>query len=101
MASETAQTLNLIPPCRLFCPRDFLSLSFGDDRRTDHLRKSKPVCSQPVSFWAVIALVYAEHNFAPSGREAVRHSLLEYARAYAVLLVAMTYISAMEERKGV
>jgi len=64
-----------------------------------HLRKSKPVILAAGAIWAAIAWVYASHGFTHAAGDAVRHNLLEYAELMLFLLVAMTYISAMEERK--
>ncbi len=64
-----------------------------------HLRKSKPVIIAAGLIWGSIAWVYASHGFTTEAEEAVRHNLLEYAELMLFLLVAMTYINAMEERK--
>jgi NhaD family Na+/H+ antiporter len=63
-----------------------------------HLRKSKPVILAAGIIWALIALVYAEHGLTHEAEHAVRHNLLEYAELMLFLLVAMTYINAMDER---
>lgn len=64
-----------------------------------HLRKSKPVVLAAGVIWALIAYVYANHGFTHEAEVAVRHNLLEYAELMLFLLVAMTYINAMEERQ--
>ncbi|MFW2371541.1 MAG: sodium:proton antiporter NhaD, partial [Gammaproteobacteria bacterium] len=48
--------------------------------------------------WAMIAAVYASNGMPHAAEQAVRHNLLEYAELMLFLLVAMTYINAMEER---
>jgi len=48
--------------------------------------------------WALIALVYAGEGDLHSAEAAVRHNILEYAELMLFLLVAMTYINAMDER---
>ncbi len=65
-----------------------------------HLRKSKPVILAAGIIWALIAWVYSSHPELPAtmAEEAVRHNLLEYAELMLFLLVAMTYINAMDER---
>lgn len=63
-----------------------------------HLRKSKPVLLAAGIIWALIAWVYAQQGMTHQAEAAVRHSLLEYAELMLFLLVAMTYICAMEER---
>jgi len=63
-----------------------------------HLRKSKPVLLAAGIIWAMIAAVYATHDMPHAAEEAVRHNILEYAELFLFLLVAMTYINAMDER---
>ncbi|MGC1273644.1 MAG: sodium:proton antiporter NhaD, partial [Planctomycetaceae bacterium] len=91
-----------------------------------HMRKSKPVMLAAGLIWTLIALfppalppdhpAHAEAT-APAGEElngsdstaeeeareavgeAVKHYLMEYAELFLFLLVAMTYVNAMDERK--
>lgn len=63
-----------------------------------HLRKSKPVMLAAGIIWAAIAAVYASNDMPHAAEIAVRHNLLEYSELMLFLLVAMTYINAMEER---
>ncbi|MEE8380119.1 MAG: sodium:proton antiporter NhaD, partial [Gammaproteobacteria bacterium] len=63
-----------------------------------HLRKSKPVILAAGIIWAMIAAVYASEGFTQEAEQAVRHNFLEYTELMLFLLVAMTYINAMEER---
>ena len=64
-----------------------------------HLRKSKPVILAAGIIWGTIAWVYDAHGLPHMAEHAVRHNLLEYAELMLFLLVAMTYINAMEERR--
>jgi NhaD family Na+/H+ antiporter len=64
-----------------------------------HLRKSKPVIIGAGLIWSLIAWIYANHGMSVMAEEAVRHNLLEYAELMLFLLVAMTYINSMEERR--
>ncbi len=64
-----------------------------------HLRKSKPVILAAGIIWAIIGITYANHGIDHAAEEAVKHNLLEYAELMLFLLVAMTYINAMEDRK--
>ncbi len=64
-----------------------------------HLRKSKPVILAAGIIWAMIATVYANEGFTHEAEQAVRHNFLEYAELMMFLLVAMTYINAMDERQ--
>jgi len=64
-----------------------------------HLRKSKPVILAAGVIWAMIAVVYANAGHNHAAEIAVRHNILEFAELMLFLLVAMTYINVMEERK--
>jgi NhaD family Na+/H+ antiporter len=63
-----------------------------------HLRKSKPVILAAGLIWAMVAFVYAGHGDTHTAAQAVRHNILEFAELMLFLLVAMTYINAMDER---
>lgn len=63
-----------------------------------HLRKSKPVLVAAGIIWFIIGWVYTQHGIPTEAEEAFNHNLLEYAQLLLFLLVAMTYINAMEER---
>lgn len=63
------------------------------------LRKSKPVLFAAGLIWALIGYKYNQLNQAEFAREALEHNFLEYAELLLFLLVAMTYINAMEERR--
>lgn len=63
-----------------------------------HMRKSKPVILAAGIIWACIAWVYATHDMPHAAEQAIRHNILEYAELFLFLLVAMTYINALEER---
>jgi len=64
-----------------------------------HLRKSKPVLVAAGLIWAMIGYYYTQHGMSHEAEAAFRHNLLEYAELFFFLLVAMTYINAMEERQ--
>ncbi len=63
------------------------------------LRKSKPVLLAAGIIWIMVGLVYQQHGQIETAQQAIEHNLLEYAALLLFLLVAMTYISAMEERR--
>jgi Na+/H+ antiporter NhaD/arsenite permease-like protein len=62
------------------------------------LRKSKPVVVAAGVLWVLIAAVLSTLGRAGEVTEALRHVLLEYAELLLFLLVAMTYVNALEER---
>jgi NhaD family Na+/H+ antiporter len=63
-----------------------------------HIRKSKPVLVASGIIWIIIGWIYTQHGIPTEAQEAFNHNLLEYAQLLLFLLVAMTYINAMEER---
>lgn len=63
-----------------------------------HLRKSKPVIIAAGLIWGMIGYIYAQQGFTHEVEAAVRHNLLDYAELMLFLMVAMTYINAMQER---
>ncbi|WP_212567534.1 sodium:proton antiporter NhaD [Enterovibrio nigricans] len=64
-----------------------------------HLRKSKPVLLAAGLIWLMLGFVYSSAGKTEVAQYAIEHNLLEYAELMLFLLVAMTYISAMEERR--
>jgi len=64
-----------------------------------HLRKSKPVMLAAGLIWAAIAIMYMGHDDPHIVEQAARHNLLEYAELMLFLLVAMTYVNTMTERR--
>lgn len=63
-----------------------------------HLRKSKPVLVAAGIIWVIIGWIYTQHEQSALAEAAFRHTLLEFAELMLFLLVAMTYINAMDER---
>lgn len=64
-----------------------------------HLRKSKPVLVAAGIIWVLIGWVYTQAGMSAESEAAFRHTLLEFAELMLFLLVAMTYINALEERR--
>lgn len=64
-----------------------------------HLRKSKPVILAAGIIWALIAWYYQSQGIPREVEAAFKHNLEEYAELLLFLIVAMTYIIAMEERQ--
>ena len=63
------------------------------------LRKSKPMVVAAGLLWTMLALVYAAAGRPQVVAGALRHVFLEYAELLLFLLVAMTYVNALEERR--
>jgi len=62
-----------------------------------HLKKSKPVILAAGIIWGAIALASPQDQ-SELVEQAFRHNLMEYAELMLFLLVAMTYINALDER---
>jgi Na+/H+ antiporter NhaD/arsenite permease-like protein len=80
-----------------FAALAIFALAYGlvISEETIHLRKSKPVVVAAGLLWTLIALVHPGAEVAA----ALRHVFLEYAELLLFLLVAMTYVNALEERR--
>ncbi|MGX5915215.1 sodium:proton antiporter NhaD [Aliidiomarina sp. Khilg15.8] len=65
-----------------------------------HLRKSKPVLVAAGVIWALIGWQYVQAGLPDQTADAFKHTLLEFAELMLFLLVAMTYINALEERRA-
>ncbi|WP_082957110.1 MULTISPECIES: sodium:proton antiporter NhaD [unclassified Vibrio] len=63
------------------------------------LRKSKPVLLAAGLIWILIGFTFQRLGEIDVAKAALDHNLLEYSELLLFLLVAMTYISAMEERR--
>ncbi len=100
-AGSLVQTLDLTqhPVGLLAIGLFILAYLFVMAEEFTHLRKSKSVVLAAGIIWAMIGYVYATHGLTEVAEAAARHNLLEYAELMLFLLVAMTYINAMEERQ--
>ena len=63
-----------------------------------HLRKSKPMMIAAGLIWVLVAIAAAQHGQPQLAGKAATHNLLEFGELFLFLLVAMTYINAMDER---
>ena len=65
-----------------------------------HLRKSKPVILSAAIIWGIIAFYFSgDKSYAKEIEHALEHNILEFAELFLFLLVAMTYVNTLEERK--
>ena len=65
-----------------------------------HLRKSKPVIISAALIWGIIAFHFSSNKeIAHEIEYALEHNILEFSELFLFLLVAMTYINALEERQ--
>ncbi|WP_261818032.1 sodium:proton antiporter NhaD [Vibrio gallicus] len=63
------------------------------------LKKSKPVLLAAGLIWILIGFTFLRLGEIEQAKTALDHNLLEYSELLLFLLVAMTYINAMEERR--
>jgi len=63
------------------------------------LRKSKPVLLASGIIWIIIAILAKQQHLIGFASTAVKHVLLEYAELLLFLIVAMTYINVLQERR--
>jgi Na+/H+ antiporter NhaD/arsenite permease-like protein len=64
-----------------------------------HLRKSKPVLVAAGLIWALIGTAYAFAGTPDVAKKAAEHIIYEYGELFLFLLVAITYVNTLEERR--
>jgi NhaD family Na+/H+ antiporter len=75
-----------------------ISYAFVMTEEFTHLRKSKPVVISAGIIWLIIAIICNKKGVPHQAETTVRHNILEFSELFMFLLVAMTYVNAMEER---
>jgi NhaD family Na+/H+ antiporter len=100
MAQESA------PLDLTFHPAGYLALlifvvayAFVVSEELTKMRKSKPVMLAAGLIWALIGIVYAANGQGEAAEAAARHVLLDYGELLLFLLVAITYVNTLEERR--
>jgi Na+/H+ antiporter NhaD/arsenite permease-like protein len=63
------------------------------------LRKSKPVLVAAGLIWALIGMAYTAHGTPELAKKAAEHTIYEYGELFLFLLVAITYVNTLEERR--
>ena len=66
---------------------------------TTQLRKSKPVLLAAGLIWALIGMAYAAAGMGDKAEAAAQHVIMEYGELFLFLLVAITYVNTLEERR--
>ncbi|HRX35608.1 MAG TPA: sodium:proton antiporter NhaD, partial [Aestuariivirga sp.] len=64
-----------------------------------HMRKSKPVMLAGGVIWALIGIAYMQAGKADAAHEQAVHIIEEYGELFLFLLVAITYVNTLEERR--
>jgi Na+/H+ antiporter NhaD/arsenite permease-like protein len=65
-----------------------------------HMRKSKPVMLAAGLIWAFIAIAYMGTGHDDVLNAAARHTILEYGELFLFLMVAITYVNSLQERRA-
>jgi NhaD family Na+/H+ antiporter len=63
------------------------------------LQKSKPVLMAAGLIWALIGIAYTAHGIPEVAKKAAEHTIYEYGELFLFLLVAITYVNTLEERR--
>src|SRR5687767_14073206 len=66
---------------------------------TTQLRKSKPVLMAAGLIWALIGMGYAAAGMGEQAETAAQHVIMEYGELFLFLLVAITYVNTLEDRR--
>ncbi len=66
---------------------------------TTKLRKSKPVLLAAGLIWALIGMAYTAAGLGDKAELAAQHVIAEYGELFLFLLVAITYVNTLEERR--
>ncbi len=64
-----------------------------------HMRKSKPVMIAAGLIWALIGVAYAQQGMSELVHERALEVIEEYGELFLFLLVAITYVNTLEERR--
>jgi Na+/H+ antiporter NhaD/arsenite permease-like protein len=77
----------------------FAAYGFVAFEKAIQLRKSKPVMLAAGLIWALLGIVYAMHGESAALETAAKHVLLDYGELMLFLVVAITYVNTMQERR--
>lgn len=77
----------------------FVAYAFVAVEKAIHMHKSKPVMLAAGLIWALLGLVYAAHGESAALEAAAKHVILDYGELMLFLIVAITYVNTMRERR--
>ena len=77
----------------------FIAYGFVTVEKAIHLRKSKPVMLAAGLIWGLLGIVYALHGQTAALEAAAKHVILDYGELMLFLIVAITYVNTMQERR--
>ena len=100
-AAETATRIDLTrhPVGYLALLIFFVAYGFVVVEKAIQLHKSKPVMLAAGLIWALLGVAYAMHGESAALEAAAKHVILDYGELMLFLVVAITYVNTMQERR--
>ena len=77
----------------------FIAYGFVVIEKAIQLRKSKPVMLAAGLIWALLGIAYAANGQSSAVEAAAKHVILDYGELMLFLVVAITYVNTMQERR--
>jgi Na+/H+ antiporter NhaD/arsenite permease-like protein len=77
----------------------FVAYGFVIVEKAIQLRKSKPVMLAAGLIWALLGVAYAANGQSAALEAAAKHVILDYGELMLFLVVAITYVNTMQERR--
>lgn len=77
----------------------FVAYGFVAIEKAIQLRKSKPVMLAAGLIWALLGFIYVIHDQSAALEVAAKHVILDYGELMLFLVVAITYVNTMQERR--
>ncbi len=77
----------------------FVAYGFVAIEKAIQMRKSKPVMLAAGLIWALLGIVYAMNGQSAALEAAAKHVILDYGELMLFLVVAITYVNTMQERR--
>jgi Na+/H+ antiporter NhaD/arsenite permease-like protein len=76
-----------------------ISYGFVVTEEMSKMAKSKPVLVAAGLIWALIGFAYTQAGQAAAAEAAAQHTIFEYGELFLFLIVAITYVNTLEERR--
>jgi Na+/H+ antiporter NhaD/arsenite permease-like protein len=77
----------------------FVAYGFVAVENAIHMRKSKPVMLAAGLIWALLGIIYAANGQSLALEAQAKHVILDYGELMLFLIVAITYVNTMRERR--
>jgi Na+/H+ antiporter NhaD/arsenite permease-like protein len=97
--AEPLIDLTLHPVGFLMLAIFFIAYGFVAVEKAIHMRKSKPVMLAAGLIWGLLGAVYAVHGESEALEAAAKHVILDYGELMLFLIVAITYVNTMRDRR--